>query len=55
MFKMLSNIVEGTVGVAVNTALLPVAAAAAVVDEGDFLEETVERVGKNVRKIGSDK
>lgn len=55
MLSLLGNLVEGTLGVAINVAKLPVAAVAVVADDGDMLEETGRAIAKNLKKIGDDK
>lgn len=55
MFRFVSDIIEGALGVAVNTVKLPLGVVAIPFDDGDTLADAVEGITDNLKKIGNDK
>ena len=51
LLNILKNTVEGTVGTVVNIAVAPIKA---VADMEDGLDEAMEEIVKNIKKLGSD-
>lgn len=55
MFKIFTNVIEGTLQTAVNTVKLPFGVIVSPIDDGKTIKDSAKGVIKGLEKIGSDK